>query len=982
MRIFSNTKLTISQALFFIFLICSCKSSYSQFTANKQPENNAIFTIKKDVVNDNLLPYTASIGGFGNSLINVGSGFEPVVFRNKVVATRDSQNKIYVQRDQLTGYDTFGEGLYNNANVRIYRIENGIFKLVRIDKIKSNGAHLHGWIEVTRHNQIIPANHDNYKFNWDWYNNPNANYFFSIAAVDKYGRLSSLSKPTDVIPNKIKPTRIIQKTDIGKYKNKIINFTPEKSIFKFPSDHKPPNNFKYKGIPKKSLVFSWDRSFEKDVIGYKIFKTYRLPSEIEGYYLEMDGTPNNEGEYIKSGDIVIVEKKLYTLNRDRDLSNRVWGLHTIYRKLSPGLLDFFPNENPAATWSLKKHTSDTKVNEPGESFLEINLGNVNKELTLYNHSGIKQHFYDVLEEKKYVIEVWLRKSGPGNVQFSRTSDPRNPVKFNVTDEWKKFTEYFTPKSTQTGKRAHRMSLQFKGPGTFQVDNFRVYRADSKYLNMLPEDIVNLEKSNIHSLRTHGLIKTGFSTYDMQQITNSAGLINGTSKLNTLPQQLKLAKRVRTNPWIQLEYHMSPQEWLGLIEYLAAPYDQQSDTSTNKPWAYKRFKQGQEAPWLSEFDTVYFEFSNETWNPLFSPWTFKSMTDSKTGEKYNNGEVYGKMQELIISIFKSSPYWNDGLNDKIKFVIGGWGARPYYGINAISNSPSSNLLTVAAYNGGWDENEGPPRLNKASFFNVLAHVNQSAIPGAIKYAHKIQDLNTNQNRNVRMGTYEAGPGYALNGLNNARIKPKQKKEQEMVMKSLAAGIATLDSFLAKSYKGYSIQNFFTFNHGQHWSSHAKWYDGGQAYPSWKTISLFNNEGTGDMLRVITEKVPRIDLKKYKRRKAVSQAPMVATYATRNNDRFNVFVISRMMPNYPDINNDGYVKTSLNLPFSKSKKVTLYKMTGNPEDNNLKADNVKIKKEIINVTSDISHFKINKSTGADKRGLPPSSLFLYVFEGISY
>lgn len=103
----------------------------------------------------------------------------------------------------------------------------------------------------------------------------------------------------------------------------------------------------------------------------------------------------------------------------------------------------------------------------------------------------------------------------------------------------------------------------------------------------------------------------------------------------------------------------------------------------------------------------------------------------------------------------------------------------------------------------------------------------------------------------MGTYEAGPGYSLNGLNGALVTHEQSQTQEQVMKSLAAGTATLDAFLARAYRGFATQNYFTMGEGTLWTSHAKWYRGGQAYPAWELISLFNREGGREILRTETK-----------------------------------------------------------------------------------------------------------------------------------
>ena len=203
-----------------------------------------------------------------------------------------------------------------------------------------------------------------------------------------------------------------------------------------------------------------------------------------------------------------------------------------------------------------------------------------------------------------------------------------------------------------------------------------------------------------------------------------------------------------------------------------------------------------------------------------------------------------------------------------------------------------------------------------------------------------------------------------------------------MKSLAAGTATLDSFLARAYRGFTVQNFYAFGSGNLWKSHAKWYHGGQAYPSWKLLALFNKEASGDdMLRIETLSVPSADLKAFSRRQTIKDAPLAAIYATRKEDRYNLFVISRKVPGYPVGGNDGYTPVTVELPFSGAKSVTLYRMTGAPDANNLLSDNVSIEKLEIPSSNLGRRFSLNAETGADERGLPPASTFLYVFDGVN-
>lgn len=944
----------------------------------------AVFRVTTDIVNRNVLPFGALIGsGFGNTLIREGAGFEPVVFRNNFVALEDSPNRIVVAPDAMTYWDTLREGFLDQATVHIYRIENGRFRMAREDRVTSGGAHASGWFRALANNQVVTPGVTRFRFRWDDWNRPRARYFFTVRAIDKYGGLSPPASAFEIeSPERLNKAPAAQ--------NALVTFNPVKALFSNPTPPPAPGNFRGKLDSDGILTLEWEPVDSPDVAGYVVYRSDYPPQRHSGYYLQLAGTPTSAEQNIKAGDMVIVSKKIYSPSRNRDISNRVWGASNEYDKLMPGLIHFFPDETPGKTWSLVPHAANTPVDEPGETCLKLQLAaDASESLSIYNHSGTGQFWYDVLEKKSYTVEVWMRQEGSGTVQFKlggfyKDAPQRiEPITFNVGPVWKKYVAHFTPTVIQSGARPNDMVLKFTGPATFYVDNFRIYRTDTAYLEMLPHEYSAIKSSGILSLRTSGLIMTRTHTYNMEQLTNSGGVINGTQKLNTLPQTLKIMRKAGVRPWLQIEFHMSPQEWLGFVEYMAAPYDPKVDTPASKPWAYKRYRQGQARPWVEEFDQIYFELSNETWNRIFQPWIFNPMTDAVSKKRYSPGQVYGLFQEYVHSIMRSSPYWRPAdLDRKFDFILGGWESVMGYSRDAASVSPSSDFLTIAPYIGGSDAAEGPPKPGAASLFNVLAQVNQSAIPVADLYAKELLDLNSKGARKLRLGTYEGGPGYVMNGLNNARVTEEEAHAQEQVMKSMAAGTATLDSFLARAYRGFAVQNFSAFDSGDRWKSHAKWYHGGQAYPSWKLLALFNNEAGGDdMLRTETLSVPTAELRAFSRRQTIKDAPLAAIYATRKEDRYNLFVISRKVPGYPVVGDDGYTPVTVELPFSKAKSITLYRMTGAPDANNLMGDNVRIEKLEIPSSTLGRRFSLNTETGADERGLPPASTFLYVFDGVS-
>ena len=80
---------------------------------------------------------------------------------------------------------------------------------------------------------------------------------------------------------------------------------------------------------------------------------------------------------------------------------------------------------------------------------------------------------------------------------------------------------------------------------------------------------------------------------------------------------------------------SEQDWLGLVEYLAAPYDPKADSPRSKPWAYKRYRQrGIGTPWTDEFANIVIEFGNETWhNGHFEDWL--GFSTARSGQAARN-----------------------------------------------------------------------------------------------------------------------------------------------------------------------------------------------------------------------------------------------------------------------------------------------------------------------------------------------------------
>lgn len=949
-----------------------------------QPDTEVDFIVTDTVINPEVGPFTATIGGFGNSLFRSGSGFEPVIFRNRYTVTQDSPDRIYARPAEISHWDTYREGMLDGAIVRVYRIENRHFKLVRQDAVAQGGFHASGWIPVLPGDQIIPRGHNTYRFRWEAWNRPDVPYYFAVRSIGADGSLSDESNIVSAVKKK-------QAGGQGSLSNvtKPFKFKAQKS-----SSVAAPKALTAESEVDGTLRLQWKAATDDRIVGYAVYRSDTPPELHKGYFLQLEGTGSFAQEPLRAGDMVIAEKKFYDASRKRYHTNRVWGAPKETQLLMPGLVTFFPDESPSKTWSLEPHEANSPVEDKGETFLRVAL-QAGERVSLGGHvyAGTGQTWYDVLDTKPYQLDVWLRQQGEGSVTFkvldfyARGPNAIAPKVLQGSDQWQHFAVPFTPPAIQTGNQPGRIVLELEGPGIFDVDNFRVYRTDTAFLDYSEQEYTALKTSGMQALRTHGLIKTGRRTYDLEQLTNPGGVSSAAfaTKQNTLPQTLKMMQKAGVQPWLQIEPHLSEQEWAGLIEYLAASYQPGQDTPQSRPWAYKRVQQGQTMPWIKAFDRIYIELGNETWNRLFRPWTFEPMVDAVTREPYTAGQVYGLYQEYVISQLKQTPAWREAsLDTKVEFVLGGWsGFR--FGIDAAKESPSSQHLTYAAYIGGWDAGDNA-LPDTASSYQKLLRYPAKVERHAAKQAKQVAQLNAESGRTLQIGTYEAGPGYTRNGLNNAKVSAEQADAQERVMKSQAAGVATLDAFLAQASQGYRLQNYFTFGAGDYWTSHAPWYRGGQAYPAWKAISLFNQLSSGQMLLVKrTGSMP-------------STSSDLAVYAIRSSDRMSVIVIDRSAIDREGENNAGaqrsttgrnkgdsanklYVhepRIGLKLSGKLVKHASLYTFSGAAETHNLKEDAVRIecRETVVDQWSkQLSIGEINRRTESNSK--INLSVYIYVF-----
>ena len=939
----------------------------------------AEFTVLQEVAARNPGAYTASTAAsrdMKNKYMNGGS-FEPINFRTMVHAQGDASGELVLRPNFISGYNSYQSGLWEGAKMRAYRIMNGRFGKVREDTVRAHHAvGWNHWASGIGNKVLIAPDTTRAHIKLEGYNRKGVDYYFCVKAVNRNGDESPASPAARIAI----PADYPGKVELPE--NKV---TPFAAPGKKPEpDLAPPplaKSFTATLDPATGVITAeWDPVTTEGLVGYRIYQSDVPPEQHQGYRMLLATAPDDPAKHIKKGDMIFLQKRFFNWDRRRVYSHRIFGANG----LLPALIPFHGDEQK--TWDLVPHPEpvpETFIGR-GETCLHMSVqSDETIQILQYNHASLKQNYYRVLDpEKTYVVEFWARQEGlvEGKMTFSLLGPYQNdvaPIPFAVSGAWQHFrAEWQVPHVLDGKVHIGAMGLSFQGPAEVWLDNVRVYEKGAAYNDYYDADYAALAASGMGALRGHSTIKSkaGYSMKDMVKASGTEMRSGNSLHHETLPALLGTCRRAEADPWLQIEMCMDEGEWQGFVEYMAAPYDPQRDTPEAKPWAYARYAHGRQTPWIELFDRVLFEVSNETWNPLFQPWMFQysTMTDRATGTEHHRDDIYGMLQEYVIGQLKQSPWWTPAMEQKFEFVIGGR-ANTSYGLGAMRYSPSSRHLTIAAYNGGWESKEAPPTADDRGYFKALTQVPQVALPRVLGWTEAIQETGIE----CRFGTYEAGPGYSFPNT----ISKEQVEQESRVMKSLAGGTATLDTFLTYSRQGAELQNFFIFSRGRnYWTSHARHANGGQAYPAWKALSLYNLHGIGDFLFVRADSAPSWDLPATQVREQVKGAPMVVAYATREADRYSVFLLSRKLDNHPVPGDDGCTPVTLNLPFTNPKSITLYKMAGDPRAHNLDADRVKVERMEVRVSAFSDRFVLSDQTGATARGLPPAATFLYVFEGV--
>ena len=752
------------------------------------------------------------------------------------------------------------------------------------------------------------------------------------------------------------------------------------------------------------VTLSWKPSPSPNVVAYRVKRSTAPAAKQMQRVFVTDATPK-----LARWDYVVLERRFgnfdmkYVNPRVRGIGNPMnapsWYWNGDASKLSFSLV---PHPKPVPA----------DLREPGETCMQVKAtaGShaISQIVFIGTNRGGESIWYGLLEPgRKYRLEVWLRQEGLGDggrVVFSYGRYyPGIRHEFQVTGEWRKYVHEFTgpERPKDTWHFGHQFALS--GPGTLWLDNCRVFRCDR------PEDAAKPYVPNptvldellasqpptgrkaahrIWFLARDATMASILSWHATSRVRpNWRTSVSGTMRM-TLPMGLSFDLHTgpdpgsRMRPWLVLQHILhSEADWLAFIEYMAAPYDPKTDTPQARPWAHRRYRQrGVGTPWTDEFESITVEFGNETWhNGIFDDW----LGFSTRNAVHQGGREYGLFASYLIGVMKQSPWWkSQGLDAKIRFALGANydgrilkdGRVVGYGEEAMQACPEAAVLGHANYVGPkWETGDYSARryddhgVQECLLSFLTGPERKQILMGKSREALAARQCTYD------IAAYEGGPGgYALPG----RAGRKQVETNERYGKSLAQGVGAFDAWMRSYAYGWTDQCFLGYGQGNHWNSHTPMWDGFRPCPAWLALTLRNRHASGDLMAVEELSVPT-----FQRRK--DRYPLVGAYALRDGDRWAVSVVSRKLDGEHDGTDfgDGATPVTLRLPFAKAGKISLHKLTGDPRLTNRKKMNITIQsKDVPAAALAKGAFAINEATGGMEGGMPPGSVFLYVFENV--
>ena len=920
--------------------------------------------------------YTATFEGRpgGRSFGEVGM---PTVFRRYLTTSSGAANRINVAAaSSITAFDTYALPAYIDATARVYRVTNGVMDVVRESTVTGGKIGRWNWLQPNAA-RIVDAL--SYTHALDNFNRPGVPYFFRVAAVSASGQAGTWSAPVSFTPANMTGTASGTTNP-----TKAINKTSEGGALAAPGSVAVSA-----GVIAREAVITW--AAVPTAEGYVVELSYYDPTEIDTVpHLEL----SSHATPILAGDLIIFSKECRTQD-DTLFCSRVYNASTGFN--GPDGIMFDTNailQRDGNSWAYVPYSGDKPTGASGNFFVRRTAAaSATAGFRYYWHSGTDQTFYGILQAgRTYRLKVIMRVSAARTVTFTAGGPTLTGTTFSVGTTFAEYTHDMTPATTLTSNTPWDWRLDITAGGTPVNLDVAAFSIEEVGISANPLDAS--VPANTGYLRDHRYIKPGPNGRNMADIIatgfkifHDACVLNG------------------CKPWVQFEWGTPKQDILDFVAFLAAP------NGSGHPMADLRLSLGIADPWTTTFADLKFENGNEAWNPLGAFWVTPNMTDSATAAAYNIGNTAGLLWQMTVRWMQESPYWST-LAPKIVQHAGGWAINSF-GEDAYRFFPAAKEVSIAAYNGGWDNGTALVSESGLSFNGVLADPIIIQKPRAISRVNALKAVCTSLGRtygtDIRYTIYEAGPGYQLNGLNGASVTAAQVIEQELVMKSRAAAAATVDSMLTYAQQDFKGFNYFRVGIGNYWNSHGEEANGDAEFMSHALTRIIHEQ-------IAPAKVYGAPTSSFGTKVVTLQGGTTATinqigaYQLRSlatpSKRMIVLINRNIDPSQLPVSDPLYSATpsgtvAFNVTTTWNGATSLRAWTagiGPYREHNrypvgqrrvagggLTADPLCVAfnyaSTTLSVPANVQNFAINAATGATSGGLPAGNVLILLFEGVT-
>lgn len=713
---------------------------------------------------------TASGGWNGASF---GAGFVPGVLSN-FSTVRD----VIGDRVVLSGldyYTSYAPAMFEGGEVEFRRITDG--RMVHVGTAgMADVAFPLKKVFPSATKQVIKKNRFRHKL--DSWNRRGVSYWYSVAAVDALGAIGAWSDWVSYVAQDVADATVVTG-----------NITAE-----IPSRAEggvlvAPTGVTLAVVGGVTVDLSW--SVVDGAAGYAVCLAYSDPATWPDTVGEFRLT-DLVGGMPQAGDMVIWRKEVMRLTADM-LCSRTYGVTGTRLGLYPGFVEKgLVTDDATPAWEIRSWQEGEKPSPNlGRYYLHQTVPPATRAVSgIYWSGGTGQSYYHHKKKGETLrVDLWIRASAPVRMRFNSGQPGETSQSFDVGTEWRQYHLVSDYASEPEGAKPYKWAIAVtSGDAALTVEyaQLRAYLGGIDYGALRPylsDSLVPGQK-----IRDHSLIKTCPKTYTAKIITNPPGEgFDG----QTCGMHMDICRTHQATPWVQLEWALFKEDWLIWAEWIATNH--------------------------ADFDKIMLELGNENWNTLSAFWTMPSLKDAATGTTLSAAAVYGLMTQMVYEWLQESPHW-PVLKDRIEMVIGGRLINGF-GEQAYARCPAAKYVTVANYNGGWDNGTEKRDETGTSFGNMLGFAG-----GAERLAVREAALATVAatrghvvGQDVFHDIYEAGPGYQLNGLNGASMTADEVIVQECVMKSRAAATAQLDAICTAWKRGW-LSNWFVLGRGDYFTSH--------------------------------------------------------------------------------------------------------------------------------------------------------------------